>query len=208
MRPRISYKMCKEEIMKKINAVCVYCGTGSDVDPVYKDEARKLGELLAKNGIRLVYGGGKVGLMGIVSSACFQAGGEVTGIIPEHIQDKEIRNTDVTELFVVDSMHTRKRLMVEKSDAFIVLPGGMGTLDETFEILTWKYLRLHDKPVAFVNVNGFYTPLLGMVEHMVSSGFTPSWHKGLYHVAASAEGAVAILDDEGGGDLLPDTKHM
>jgi uncharacterized protein (TIGR00730 family) len=168
--------------MRKVKSVCVYCGTGSKVDEVYKMAARALGELLAREGVRLVYGGGKTGLMGEIAQACFAAKGDVVGIIPEHVQDKEIKNTDVTEIFVVDSMHTRKRMMVDKSEAFVILPGGFGTLDETFEILTWKYMGLHDKPVVFVNVKGYYDPLLKMVDHMVNEGFTPFWQRNLFQV--------------------------
>ncbi len=193
--------------MTKLNSICVYCGTGRNVDPAYQETARRLGGLLASAGIRLVYGGGKVGLMGIVSEACISGGGAVTGIIPEHIQDREIRNTDVTELFVVDSMHTRKRMMVEKSDAFVILPGGFGTLDESFEILTWKYLGLHDKPVVFINVNNFYDPLLRMVDHMVDSGFTPEWHRRLYQVVSLPEEIFVGLSAQE-EHLRPDVSHM
>lgn len=193
--------------MKKLTSVCVYCGTGMKVDQVYKDTADDLGRHLAAEGVRLVYGGGKVGLMGIVSQACFKAGGQVVGIIPEHIQDKEIRNEDLTEIYVVDSMHTRKRMMVDKSDGFIVLPGGFGTLDETFEILTWKYLGLHDKPIVLVNINGFYDPLLKMVDHMVDVGFTPFWHRSLFQVVDKPEEALAALASQK-EHIRPDTKHM
>lgn len=185
--------------MKKIKSACVYCGTGMKVDQIYKDAAAELGRHLAAEGVRLVYGGGRVGLMGIVSESCFKAGGEVVGIIPEHIQEKEQRNDDLTELYVVDSMHTRKKMMVDKSEAFIVLPGGFGTLDETFEILTWKYLNLHDKPVVLLNINGFYEPLLAMVDHMVKVGFTPAWHRDMFSVATTPAEALAALN------ALPET---
>lgn len=179
--------------MMKINAVTVYCGASSDVDPVYKDGARRLGTILAQEKVRLVYGGGRVGLMGIVADASFRNGGEVTGIIPEHIQQQEVSNTDVTELLIVDSMHTRKRMMVERSDGFVVLPGGFGTLDETFEILTWKYMSLHDKPVVFLNIKNFYAPLLSMVDHMVESGFTPFWQRDLFQVVETPEDVLPAL---------------
>jgi uncharacterized protein (TIGR00730 family) len=193
--------------MKKVSSACVYCGTGHKVDPVYQEAAARLGVVLAENKVRLIYGGGKVGLMGIVSENCFKAGGEVVGIIPEHIQDKEIANEDLTELHVVDSMHTRKGMMVEKSEGFIVLPGGFGTLDETFEILTWKYLGLHDKPVVFINVNGFYDPLLKMIDHMVDSGFTPFWHRSLYQVVDTPEEAVLALSTQQ-ERIRPDLKRI
>lgn len=193
--------------MKKINSVCVYCGTGAKVDQVYKDAAADVGRVLAGDGVRLVYGGGKVGLMGIVSESCFKNGGKVTGIIPEHIQDKELRNDDLDEIFIVDSMHTRKRMMVDKSEGFIVLPGGFGTLDETFEILTWKYLGLHDKPIVLLNVNNFYDPLLKMVDHMVDSGFTPPWQRSLFQVADTAADALITLRAQP-AHMRPDIKHM
>lgn len=192
---------------RKIQSACVYCGTGSNVDPAYKEAARALGDAMAREKIRLVYGGGKVGLMGIVSQACFQGGGDVIGIIPEHIQNKEIPNKDLAELHVVDSMHTRKNMMVEKSDGFIVLPGGFGTLDETFEILTWKYLKLHDKPIVLIDVNGFYQPFMKMVDHMVAEGFTAPWHRDLFQLAATPMEAIEKLRSQP-GSIAPDLKHM
>lgn len=179
--------------MRKITSVCVYCGTGAKVDKVYVEAAETVGRLLAKEKVRLVYGGGKAGLMGVVADACFNAQGEVIGIIPEHVQDKEIKNTEVTEIFVVDSMHTRKRMMVDKSEAFVILPGGFGTLDETFEILTWKYMGLHDKPVVFVNVRGYFDPLLKMIDHMVNEGFTPFWQRNLFQVVEDASDIMGAI---------------
>ncbi len=182
--------------MSILTSVCVYCGTGEKVDQAYKKEAARLGHLVAKQGLRLVYGGGKVGLMGIVAESAHDEGGEVVGIIPEHIQTKEIVNTKVMELHVVDSMHTRKRMMVEKSDAFVILPGGFGTLDETFEILTWKYLKLHDKPVVFINTKNYWQPLLQMIDHMVGCGFVQKWHRDMYFVAKDSEEALAFLKEQ------------
>lgn len=193
--------------MMKIKSVCVYCGTSSEVHPSFKDGAQRVGEILAREKVRLVYGGGKVGLMGIVAAASFGNGGEVLGIIPEHVQNKEVRNDEVTELLVVDSMHTRKRMMVEKSDAFVVLPGGFGTLDETFEVLTWKYMGLHDKPVVFLNIRKYYTPLLDMVDHMVESGFTPTWQRNMFQVVEDPEEALAAMTGQR-EHILPDIKRM
>ncbi len=193
--------------IRKIQSVCVYCGTGTKVDQTYKDAASSLGKILAAEKVRLVYGGGRMGLMGLVSEAAFKAGGEVYGIIPEYVQDKEIKNTDVTELIVVDSMHTRNRMMVDKSDAFAVLPGGFGTLDETFEILTWKYLGMHDKPVVFVNINNFYNPLLAMVDHMVNVGFTPFWQRNLFQVVDRAEDVLPALRSQP-AHIKPDLKRL
>ena len=194
--------------MTTINSVCVYCGTGEKVDDAYKDAARALGAGFAANGVRLVYGGGRAGLMGIVADAAFGGGGEVIGIIPEHIQDRETLNKAVTELHIVDSMHTRKSMMVERSDGFVILPGGFGTLDETFEILTWRYLKLHDKPVVFVNVANYWTPLLDMVDHMVSAGFVPAWQRDMFHVVDKAEDALAVLQSETEARIRPDVKRL
>ncbi len=182
--------------MKAPNSVCVYCGSSSRVADVHKDAAHMLGDGLARRGIRLVYGGGRVGLMGIAADAALAAGGHVVGIIPEHIQAAEIEHTGLTELHVVDSMHTRKRMMVDRSDAFVVLPGGLGTLDEAFEILTWKQLGLHDKPVVIVDVDGYWRPLLGLVDHMVAQGFAQPAHRALFTVVDDVDGVFAALAHE------------
>ncbi|MFM2045634.1 MAG: hypothetical protein RLY86_4210, partial [Pseudomonadota bacterium] len=157
--------------MSHIRSVCVYCGSANGVEEIYKDSARDLGRRIAAEGLRLVYGGGRVGLMGICADAALAAGGEVVGIIPEHIQKLEVDHTGLTELHVVESMHIRKAMMVEQSDAFAILPGGIGTLDEAFEIITWRQLMLHDKPVVIVNVNGFWNPLIALLDHMQDTGF-------------------------------------
>ena len=174
-------------------SVCVYCGTGNAVNPLYKTAATELGQTLAASSVRLVYGGGSVGLMGIVSESCMLAGGRVMGIIPGHLSEKEGQKHDITELVVVDSMHTRKHMMVENSDGFVVLPGGLGTLDETFEILTWKYLGLHDKPVVLVNINGFYDPLVATIKHMVAEGFTPTHHLDMFVVVNRVQDVLPAL---------------
>jgi uncharacterized protein (TIGR00730 family) len=180
--------------MKMPTSVCVYCGSSSRVADVYKDAAHALGEGLARRGIQLVYGGGRVGLMGIVADAAMAAGGRVVGIIPEHIQTEEVEHTGLTELHVVDSMHTRKRMMAERSDAFVVLPGGFGTLDEAFEILTWKQLRLHDKPVIIADVDGYWRPLLGLVDHMIAQGFARDAHREFFMVVDQLDGVFEALE--------------
>lgn len=154
-----------------IKAACVYCGSANQVDDLYKRAAERTGELLAHAGVDVVYGGGRVGLMGLVADSALAAGGRVVGIIPEHIQRLEVDHRGLSELHVVDSMHTRKQLMVARSDAFIILPGGIGTLDELFEIITWRQLKLHDKPVIVVNVDGFWAPLLALMAHLEGTGF-------------------------------------
>lgn len=182
--------------MKAPKSVCVYCGSSSRVADVYKNAAHSLGEGLAREGIQLVYGGGRVGLMGIIADAALGAGGSVVGIIPEHIQSAEIEHTGLTELHVVDSMHTRKRMMADRSDAFVVLPGGFGTLDEAFEVLTWKQLRLHDKPIVLVDVDGYWRPLLGLVDHMVAQGFAHASHRALFTVVDEVDDVFNALAHE------------
>ena len=184
--------------MSSISTVCVYCGSSDFVADSFKDAARRTGELLAANGYDIVYGGGRVGLMGVVADAGLRGGSKVVGIIPEHIKRYEVDHTGLTELVVVDSMHTRKRMMVERSDAFIILPGGIGTLDEMFEIITWRQLRLHGKPVVIVNIDGFWNPLLALMDHMTETGFMrkpnlPGAEDRLYHVVDSVEEAVDLL---------------
>ncbi len=181
--------------MTSLSSVCVYCGASAQVADVHKDAAHALGEGLAQRGIRLVYGGGRVGLMGIVADAAIAAGGEVVGIIPDHIQSMEVEHTGLTELHVVDSMHTRKRMMVERADAFVILPGGLGTLDEAFEVLTWKQLRLHDKPIVIADVDGYWRPLLGLIDHMVAQGFTRVDRSRLYRVADQIDTVFTALED-------------
>lgn len=157
--------------MTMIKSVCVYCGSSSRVDQAYKDAAVELGKSLAANNWDLVYGGGRVGLMGLVADSALSAGSKVVGIIPRHIQAREIEHTDLTELHIVDSMHIRKQMMVDRGDAFVILAGGLGTLDEFFEILTWKQLGLHDKPVVMVNINGYWTKMLDAIKFIADQKF-------------------------------------
>ncbi len=156
--------------------ICVFCGSNAGSNPIYRDEAEKLGRLLAARGIELVYGGGNIGLMGAVADACLAAGGTVIGIIPEALMGKEVAGRPVdhralTRLEVVDSMHTRKARMAELADGFIALPGGFGTFEEFCEVLTWGQLGFHVKPMGLLNVNGFYDPLLALFEQAVGEGF-------------------------------------
>ena len=151
--------------------VCVYCGSNTGNNGAYADAAVALGQRIAAEGLALVYGGGNVGLMGIVADSVLQAGGEVVGVIPEQLVRMEVAHTGVTRLEVVGSMHERKMRMFDLSDAFIALPGGFGTLDEMFEMLTWRQLGLGNKPCAFLDVEGFYTPLMTMIDRMVETRF-------------------------------------
>lgn len=176
-----------------IQSVCVYCGSSNHVDETYKNLARAVGEALAKKGFRIVYGGGHVGLMGLVADSALKAGGEVVGIIPEHIRAHEVQHKGLTELIVVNDMHTRKNMMVEKADAFLVLPGGFGTLDEAFEVLTWKQLALHNKPIVIFNVEGFWTPLLNLIEHMIVKGFAPASNRNIFKAVTNIDDLFAAL---------------
>jgi len=152
-------------------ALCVYCGSNSGTHPDYVDTAKALGTEMARRNITLIYGGGKVGLMGTVADAVLAAGGKVIGVIPRQLVEREVAHTGLTELQVVETMHQRKTRMFELSDAFVALPGGYGTMDEIFEMLTWAQLGLHRYPCAFYNVRDYYTPLRGMLDHMVGEGF-------------------------------------
>lgn len=179
--------------MTEIKSVCVYCGSSSRVSERYRQLAERLGRLVAARGVDLVYGGGRVGLMGLAADAALAAGGRVVGIIPEHIQQLEVEHTGLSELLVVDSMHTRKRLMFERSDAFVVLPGGLGTLDETVEIITWRQLGLHDKPVVIVDDGDYWRPFIGLIDHMIDSGFARDEHRSLYAVVSSVDAVFDAL---------------
>lgn len=151
--------------------VLVYCGSSFGRNEIYKSTAKNLGEVLAKQSLRLIYGGGSGGLMGVVADAVLENGGEVTGIIPSFMEEWEVQHKGLTECIVVDSMHIRKQLMAEKADAVIALPGGWGTLDELFEILTWRQIGLHKMPIGLLNTNGFYDDLIVMLDKMVTEGF-------------------------------------
>ena len=154
-----------------MKSIAVFCGSSGGRDPVYAAAAAALGTGLAREGIRLVYGGAQVGLMGVLADAVLQGGGKVTGIIPAFLGEKEIAHKGLTELLMVQSMHERKYRMQELADGIIALPGGYGTLDELFEMLTWAQLGLHRKPIGLLNTAGFYDPLLSMIDHMRAQGF-------------------------------------
>jgi uncharacterized protein (TIGR00730 family) len=159
------------EMMSKIKTVCVYCGSGPGTDPRFTEAAVALGKILAENGVRLVYGGGSLGLMGAVASSVLDHGGTVTGIIPDFLTLRENALKRVQEMIVTPDMHERKRLMFEHSDAFVALPGGIGTLEELVEQLTWQQLGRHSKPILIANIANFWEPLLGLLTHMRSTQF-------------------------------------
>jgi uncharacterized protein (TIGR00730 family) len=157
--------------MTMIRAVCVYCGSGPGNDPAFADAARTFGRLLAEAKVRLVYGGGATGLMGEIARAALQHGGEVTGIIPTFLKAKEVDLKECTELVVVPDMHVRKQMMFDRADAFVALPGGIGTLEELAEQMTWAQIGRHTKPILIADVKGFWKPLLSLFAHMREAGF-------------------------------------
>ena len=159
-----------------IGAVCVFCGSQPGARPAYLQAARELGTQLARRDCSVVYGGGHVGMMGALADGALAAGGRVIGVIPEHLMRPEVAHQGLTELLVVDSMHTRKRIMASRSDAFVVLPGGYGTFEEMFEMVTWLQLRLHAKPVGVVNVEGYFDHLLRFLRHAADEGFIRPAH--------------------------------
>jgi uncharacterized protein (TIGR00730 family) len=167
--------------------VCVFAGSNAGRHQAYAQEAAALGRLLASRGIGVVFGGGKVGLMGILADAAMAAGGEVIGVIPSALVSKEIAHDRLTELRVVQSMHERKAMMAELSDAFIALPGGWGTLEELFEVITWAQLGLHRKPCGLLNAGGYFDPLLTFLTHAVAEGFVREQHAGFLLVGTSGE---------------------
>ncbi|MCS7012555.1 MAG: TIGR00730 family Rossman fold protein [Chloroherpetonaceae bacterium] len=175
-------------------SICVYCGSRTGNSPAHRAAASALGTAIAQHGLRLVYGGGQLGLMGILADAALAQGGEVVGVIPEMLVRRESAHRGLTELIVVDSMHARKAKMVELSDAFIALSGGLGTLDELFEILTWAQLGFHQKPCGILNIDGYYDSLLAFLDHAVSEGFVkPSQRTALLVSSSVSELLAEIL---------------
>lgn len=179
--------------MTGIASLCVFCGSRTGADPAYEAATRRLGALMAGRGVRLVYGGGGIGLMGVLSESVLAAGGTVTGVIPEFLVKYEVGSRHVSEMIVVDSMHERKSRMFEMSDGFVVLPGGLGTLDETLEIVTWKQLQLHAKPIVVLDVGGFWRPLKALVDGVVAGGFAHPAVAELFTVVDDADDVFPAL---------------
>jgi uncharacterized protein (TIGR00730 family) len=175
-----------------IATLCVYCGSAVGVRPAHRAAGERLGRILAEREVRLVFGGGRVGLMGVIADAVVRHGGKVTGIIPTFLEAREVGHRGIDDLRIVDSMHVRKQLMFELSDAFAILPGGYGTLDETFEIITWRLLGMHDKPVVIVNQDGYWTPLIELIEHCRREGFA-SERRDLFHVVADVDEVLPAI---------------
>lgn len=181
--------------MSGLASLGVFCGSRRGADPAHARSAELLGRTLAERGIRLVYGGGNVGLMGVMAQAALAGDGEVVGVIPDFLVKREVGDPGVTELIVVDSMHDRKRRMFELSDGFAVLPGGLGTLDEAFEIITWRLLGLHHKPIAFLNIAGCWDPFEALVDGIVDGGFAYDGTTGLFTMTSSVAELLEVLGE-------------
>jgi len=173
--------------------VCVFCGSSSGESPVYLEAATRVGEILAREGLGLVYGGSRVGLMGRLADSVLEHGGEVIGVIPRALVNREVAHGGLTELRIVGSMHERKAVMAELSDAFIALPGGLGTLEELFEVVTWSQLGLHQKPSGVLDVRGYYQPLIAFLDHAVNEGFLATQHRRMIMLEEDPDALVARL---------------
>lgn len=180
---------------RHFKSICVYCGSSTGAHPEYRDIAQKTGEILAQSGIGLIYGGGRVGLMGALADAALAAGGHVTGVIPNALMVKELGHEGIQTLRVVRDMHERKHLMASLADAFIALPGGWGTLEELTEMLTWLQLGFHEKPIGLINVGGYYDSFLDFAATMVREGFVRAEHRGIINVAASPDLLLGLLSN-------------
>ena len=176
-----------------MKAICVYCGANAGVNPVYAEAARALGRALVENNLSLVYGGGKVGLMGVIADEVLRLGGEVTGVIPTALVEREVGHTGLTRQFIVKDMHERKAMMAKLADGFIAMPGGMGTLEELFEMLTWSQLGIHAKPIGLLNVDGFYDGLTGFIEHASVQGFIRPQHAALMMSSPDGQALLQML---------------
>lgn len=194
--------------MTEITSLCVFCGSKTGADPAYEAAARSLGEEMAARGVRLVYGGGGIGLMGVLAETVLAGGGEVAGVIPDFLMAYEVGDPGVTELVVTGSMHERKARMFDMSDGVVVLPGGLGTLDETFEIITWKQLQQHAKPVVVLNAGGYWDPLDAMVDAIVANGFAHPKVKDLYTVVDTASQVFDALAAAPEPDVVVLTDHL
>ncbi|MCR9058326.1 MAG: TIGR00730 family Rossman fold protein [Rhodobacteraceae bacterium] len=177
----------------QLTSVCVYCGSSFGSDPAHEAAATRLGQIIAEAGLRLVYGGGSVGLMGTVANAALESGGKVTGIIPRFLEKREVMLDSLEDLVITNDMHERKHLMFERADAFIALPGGIGTLEEAVEMMTWAQLGQHKKPVLLANINGFWSPLLELLDHMRAQGYIRPDTEVPYLVAKKIEDILPML---------------
>jgi uncharacterized protein (TIGR00730 family) len=189
----------EKDSMSKINALCVYCGSSPGTDPAFVSAAQSFGKILAENDVRLVYGGGSVGLMGALAHAVLDHGGAVTGIIPEFLTKKERPGRQTQELIVTSDMHERKRTMFDRADGFVALPGGIGTLEEVVEQMTWAQLGRHKKPILIANINGYWDPLIELIQHMRTQQFVPAALRVDYLVANRVEDILPKMRDAASG---------
>ncbi|MDA1090519.1 MAG: TIGR00730 family Rossman fold protein [Proteobacteria bacterium] len=194
--------------MTRISSLCVFCGSKNGVDPAHVAAARRLGEHMAERCIRLIYGGGSIGLMGVVADAVLAGGGTVIGVIPQFLKDLEVGNNGVTEQIVTGSMHERKTKMFELADGFVVLPGGLGTLDETLEIITWKQLQIHAKPVVILSTGGYWAAFEALVKQAIDGGFAHQAVAELYTVVGAVEDVFPALDAQPEPRLEVLTSHL
>jgi len=183
-----------------VKSVAVFCGAASGSRPVFADAAAALGVACAQQDLKIVFGGGHIGLMGVVADAALAAGGEVVGVIPRDLQERELAHGRLTQIHVVDGMHERKALMGALADAFIALPGGFGTLEELFEVVTWSQLRFHNKPIALLNTAGYFDSLLSFVHHAITTGFIDAQDRTLLRVASEPEDTLAALRQPPAGE--------
>ncbi len=179
--------------MANIKSLCVYCGSQVGDDAAFAETAKAFGASLARRDITLVYGAGGIGIMNVIANAVLAEGGRVIGVIPEHLARIEVQHAGLTDTIVVDSMHARKQVMFERADGFVILPGGFGTLDELFEILTWRQIGLHDKPIVLLDDRGYWRPLRALLDHVVAHGFAGASAPTLYAVAETIDAVYRIL---------------
>lgn len=180
--------------MNKLKSVCVYCGSNFNGDPQLRSAIKQLAEIFVEQEVRLVYGGGSVGVMGVLANDVLDLGGLVTGVIPQFLMDKEVGHKGITEMIITENMHQRKQKMADLSDGFVILPGGFGTLEEFFEVLTWLQLGLHNKPIGVLNVNGFYDPLFAQMEIMVQNKFLKPANRDLVFNEGDARTLINKMD--------------
>ena len=182
--------------ISSVKSACVFCGASVGNDPAFVETARDLGARLAANDMKLIFGAGHVGMMGTVADAVLAGGGQAIGVIPGFLRERDQAHQGLTELHVVDSMHTRKRMMFDLSDAFIVLPGGLGTLEEVFEMITWRQLGRHEKPIVLINTNNYWTPFQDLVDRVVDCDFAHGKVETYFRIATDPEAAMRILSGE------------
>lgn len=194
--------------MTKAKRICVYCGASNRVEQVYKDAASRLGEMIAKSGMDMVYGGGRLGLMGLVADSALAHGAHVVGYIPKLLENSEGAHSGLSYIEIVDTMHTRKQKMTEIADAFIILPGGFGTLDELFEILTWRQLQIHSKPIFVINVNNYWSPLKTLIHNVINEQFATPAHATFATFVNSVDEAISILTEVKVPEQNPAVQHI